>query len=588
MISQAKGRTRLFRSAALGLGAALVMAAAAGVAMRATPSAAAEGSGACAGDNGGIVLSPGFCATVFADNLGHVRHLAIDAKGVVYVNTWSGRYYANQPAPPGGFLVALKDSQGTGKADQVTRFGETAADGDAGGTGIALYKGYVYAESNDKIVRYQIPAGGYVPTGKPEVVLSGMPLGGDHPMHPFIIDAKGEIFVDMGTATNACQAKNRSPGVPGIVPCTETQTRGGIWRYEADKLDQKFSAAERYATGLRNGEGLSFDASGRLFATQHGRDQLPNNWPKLYPDLAHATELPAEELVELKPGGDYGWPTCYYDNFQKKLVLAPEYGGDGGKAVGVCAQKSAPAAAFPAHWAPNDMLIYKGKAFPGPYQGGAFIAFHGSWNRAPEPQAGYNVVYQPMAGGKASGAYVVFADGFAGGTRDPGKARFRPTGLQVGPDGALYIADDVKGRIWKVTYHGPAALAAIAAAPAVPAAAAANDTGARPPENGPLPVPPGATAAQVAAGDKLFHAQTCTGCHGSDAKGTPLGPDLTSGMYQWSDGGLAGITKTITTGVAEPKQFRSAMPPMGGAQLSATDLQSIAAYVWAVGHETKN
>ena len=244
-------------------------------------------------------------------------------------------------------------------------------------------------------------------------------------------------------------------------------------------------------------------------------------------------------------------------------------------------------AAYPAHWAPNDLAIYNAKAFPGPYQGGAFIAFHGSWNRAPAPQAGYNVVYQPLRNGAASGKYIVFADGFAGAVRDPGKAVFRPTGLTVGPDGALYISDDVKGRIWRVTYQGPAGVAAIAAAP-TPKALAAGAAGesVRPPES-PLAVPPGSTRAQVAAGDKLFHASTCTGCHGGDAKGTPLGPDLTSGKWLWGDGSPASIGATITKGVPAPKQFRSPMPPMGGAQLSAADVSALSAYVWAAGHAPK-
>ena len=67
---------------------------------------------ACGGDNGGLTLPPGFCATIFADNLGHVRHLAVAPNGVVYVNTWSGRYYDNDTPPPGGFLVALQGQQG--------------------------------------------------------------------------------------------------------------------------------------------------------------------------------------------------------------------------------------------------------------------------------------------------------------------------------------------------------------------------------------------------------------------------------------------------------------------------------------------
>ncbi|HEY4029784.1 MAG TPA: c-type cytochrome [Caulobacteraceae bacterium] len=533
------------------------------------PEAKAQATAAC--PNGGLSLSPGFCASIIADNLGHVRHMALGPDGVIYANTWSGQYYVNQPPPPGGFLVAIKP-KGDGQAE-IARFGQTPSDGVAGGTGVQVYKGHVYAEVNDKIVRYALPAGGGVPTGKtPEVVLSGMPLGGNHPMHPFIIDAKGQIFVDMGSATNACQgeAGDRKAGVMGQNPCTELQTRGGTWKYDANKLNQTFSPKERYATGIRNGEGFAFDAAGRLFVTQHGRDQLPALWPKLYPDLKHATELPSEELLQVTAGGDYGWPECYHDPFQKKLVLAPEYGGDGGKAVGVCAQKIEPVAAFPAHWAPNDLAIYTAKTFPAAAQGGAFIAFHGSWNRAPEPQAGFNVVFQPMAGGKTSGDYVVFADGFTAG-------KYRPTGLVVGADGALYIADDVKGRIWRVTYHGPANIKALAAASAAKAAGGGASSGA-------LPVPPGATADQVASGNKLYHAQTCTGCHGGDAKGTPVGPDLTSGKYLWGDGSLASIQKTIQEGVAMPKQYRQAMPAMGGAQLSSDQVRDLAAYVWAVGH----
>src|SRR5919197_3495854 len=157
---------------------------------------------ACADDNGGLTLPPGFCATVFADNIGHARHLVVAPNGVVYVNTWSGRYYKYDTPPPGGFLVALQDTTGDGRADVVRRFGETREQGSAGGTGIALYKGGLFAEVNDRIVRYALPAGAIVPTGEPEVIVSGLPLTGDHPMHPVKIDAQGNLYVDLGSATN--------------------------------------------------------------------------------------------------------------------------------------------------------------------------------------------------------------------------------------------------------------------------------------------------------------------------------------------------------------------------------------------------
>ncbi|SHN78235.1 c-type cytochrome [Bradyrhizobium erythrophlei] len=564
-----------------------------GVAAVAAPHGAVAAE--CQNQETGITLSPGFCATVFADNLGHVRQMTVSSDNVVYANTWSGRYYHNDTPPAGGFLLALKDTSGSGKADVVKRFGPDKAAGAAGGTGIALYNGALYAELNDKIVSYARAQGEIVPAGQPKTVLSGMPLTGDHPMHPFAIDAKGNLFVDLGSATNACQDDNRMPLSPGHNPCTELETRAGIWRYDANKAGQTFSAAARYATGIRNGEGFGFDKAGRLFVTQHGRDQLSQNWPKLY-SVDQGVELPAEELLELKQGGDYGWPECYYDQSQKKLVLAPEYGGDGGKTVGVCADKEGPVAAFPGHWAPNDLLIYTGTQFPEPYRDGAFIAFHGSWNRAPRAQAGYNVVFQPMSDGKAAGDYVVFADGFAGAHKDPGRAAFRPSGLAMGPDGALYISDDVHGRIWRVTYRGDAATARVAAAPA-PAAASGAAGAALPPEGThadagratpDLPVPPDATKDQVALGDRIFHGEadngTCSGCHGSDAKGTSVGPDLTNGIWVWGDGSLGAITKTVTDGVPRPRNYTGVMPPKGGAQLSDADVAAVSAYVWAIGH----
>ena len=107
----------------------------------------AQQPAACPGDNGGITLSPGFCATVFADNLGHVRHLAVAPNGVVYANTWSGRYYRGDTTRPDPFLIALQSTKHDGQADNIARFGPTKADGDAGGTGIAIYKNYVYAKT---------------------------------------------------------------------------------------------------------------------------------------------------------------------------------------------------------------------------------------------------------------------------------------------------------------------------------------------------------------------------------------------------------------------------------------------------------
>jgi glucose/arabinose dehydrogenase/mono/diheme cytochrome c family protein len=563
------------------------------------PAAEAK-SQACPSDNSGLKLPAGFCATVFADDIGHARHMVVAPSGVLYVNTWSGTYYGNDTPHAGGFLVALQDRSSAGKADVIERFGETVQSGGAGGTGIGMYNGSLYAEINDRIVRYSLPAGSIASSSSAETIVSGLPLGGDHPMHPFIINAEGSMYVDVASASNSCQLKNRTLKSPGAVPCTELQTRGGIWRYDANKANQTFSTAERFATGIRNAEGLAIDSSGRLFVTQHGRDQLRANWPDLYKPDEEAT-LPAEELLLLKPQGDYGWPECYYDPFREKLVLAPEYGGDGGKTIGVCANKVAPIAAFPAHWAPNAMVRYDKKQFPARYRDGVFVAFHGSWDRAPYPQGGYNVVFQPLAGDRASGQCEIFADGFAGAVKSPADAAHRPSGLAVGPDGSLYVSDDVRGRIYRIVYHGGSenAAANITACPSATAPAGNPvEVGAQPPEGthpdagaaatDSLPVPEGATRDMVVLGERIYRGQVgeaaCTGCHGERGQGAPLGPDLMGKKWLWSDGSYAGIAKTITEGVSQPKQYRSPMPPMGGAQLTPDQISALAAYVWGLSH----
>jgi glucose/arabinose dehydrogenase/mono/diheme cytochrome c family protein len=548
--------------------------------------AQAAATNACPDGDRGLSLPPGFCATVFADHLGHARHLTVARDGTVYVNTWSGDYYTYgqvDKLPEGGFLVALRDTHGAGHADVIERFGDGVAQGSAGGTGIALYNNALYAEVNDRIVRYPLPAGALVPTGNAEVVVSGLPLGGDHPMHPFVIDSKGNLFVDVGTATNACDVNNRMPNTKGHEPCTELETRGGIWRYDANKTDQRFSPAERYATGIRNGEGMDFDSNGRLFVTQHGRDQLLENYPKLF-TLTNGHELPAEEVFVLERGVDYGWPRCYFDGLQRRLVLAPEYGGDGGGKVGVCAEKRGPTFFFPAHWAPDDLAIYKAARFPDVYRGGAFVAFHGSWNRAPAPQGGYSVAFQPLVGGRPSGNFIVFADGFAGAYREPGRASARPSGLAVGPDGSLYISEDVHGRIWRVTYRGPADIHLQNAAAVPVAGNRASGI-----EATTLPVPEGATREQVLLGSRIFSGLaaggTCSGCHGSDGKGSTVGPNLTNGEWSWGNGSWQAIAATINAGVMQPKHSDGAMPPRGGAPLSDADVLAVAAFVWAISHE---
>lgn len=391
----------------------------------------------CAHDPG-LVLPKGFCATLFADSIPMARHMAVAPNGDVFVAARSGR-----PGHPQG-ITALRDTNHDGIADVRYSWGEFSS------SEVRLFDGYLYAEYGTGIVRYPLPAGAMKPSGPPDTIVKGLPPRGNHPLKTFVIAPNGVMYVNVGSRTNACQSRDRQKGVPGIDPCVERETRAGIWKFDARKKDQTQAMGEHYAIGIRNSVGMDLDpVDHSLWVMQHGRDQL-NLWPE-YTDVTSA-ESPAEELIHVKEGGDYGWPYCYYDVPKQKMLLAPEYGGNDAR-QGRCAHVLGPVATFPAHWAPNGLLFYRGGNFPARYHDGVFIAFHGSWNRAPEPQAGFRVVFQPLRNRRRSGAYETFAGGFFANGK-PTALGGRPTGLAEGPHGALFIADDQHGRIFRVEYVG--------------------------------------------------------------------------------------------------------------------------------------
>lgn len=395
---------------------------------------------ACDADNGGIQLPSGFCATVFADGLGPARHMAVRGNGDVYVALSRER--------DGGAIVALRDIDGDGHADRIERFGRE------GGTGIGIHNGYLYFASTTRIVRYPLPRNGLVPLEPPQVVVGAIPEQRQHGARSFAFDQNGWLYMNSGAPSNACQRRDRAQGSPGIDPCPLLHLHAGIWRFHADRLGQTYSADQRFATGIRNAVAIAWNAfDHHLYVVQHGRDQLHDNWPQIY-TAEQGAHLPAEEFFRVEQGDNFGWPYCYYDSIKSRKVLEPEYGGDG-RRTGHCGQYQQPIVAFPAHWAPDGLLFYSGRQFPARYRGGAFIAFHGSWNRTPKPQQGYKVVFVPFRHDRP-GRWQDFALGFAGQRiiRHPGEAEYRPTGLAQGPDGALYISDDHHGRIWRVVYTG--------------------------------------------------------------------------------------------------------------------------------------
>jgi glucose/arabinose dehydrogenase len=407
----------------------------------------------CAPDNGGLTLPPGFCASVVADLVldgdpAPARHMAVTPSGELFVAINSPRN--NQPSFG---IIGLRDADGDGVAEEQSQFSPGL-----GGSGIAWGQATLYFGANDRILRFRLPAGRLTPNGEPEVVVSGLPATNDHISKTVVLVNPQTLLVNIGSASNACQVANRQAQSPGVFPCPELPIRAGVWQFSARGTNQTQVNGTRYATGLRNMVALAMNPrNNELYGVQHGRDMLFENWPQFF-TVAEDAVLPAEEFVRIDRGSDNGWPYCYFDaEFENRKVLAPEYGGNGQLVSGGgidCATYNQPLETFGAHWAPNGLHFYRGNQFPERYRNGAFIAFHGGFDRAPLPNEGFNVMFVPMgANGSPSGAAEVFADGFAGSAGPlPANAVHRPVGVTEGPDGSLYISDDRGGRIWRVVF----------------------------------------------------------------------------------------------------------------------------------------
>lgn len=523
-------------------------------------------------DNGGLFLPEGFEALTVVDSLGRARHLAVNTNGDIYVR------FSSSDTVHGG-NVALRDTNQDGKADIIQRFGGEGARRTSYGTEMKIHNGYLYLSTALELFRYRLTPGALVPQGERETVLRDDHEHGAH-WHitkPVAFDNQGFMYIPFGTPSNACQditaTPNGASGGVGLDPCPELEHHGGIWRFEADKINLTQRDGVRMATGIRSVVGIEWNPMDEaVYIVMHGRDNLYSLFPDRY-NAWQSAVLPAEELIKIKKGADYGWPYCYYDQMQGKNVLAPEYGGDG-NLTERCTDTDLPAMGFPGHWAPNDLLFYQGEQFPSRYREGVFIAFHGSTNRIPYPQAGYFVSFVPFKNGQPDGTWEVFADGFAGvdtvvNTRD---ARFRPVGLAEGPDGSLYISDSRKGRIWRVMYKGEKSsfgekqLAKMEERKALPHLKTPD-------------IVRDDLQKSLSAGEKLYNT-FCGTCHQKDGKGVPgRFPPLTPNPFIRDSKKLTEIALHGLSGSVEidGEVYDGVMPPHNF--LSDQDLASILTFI---------
>ena len=282
------------------------------------------------------------------------------------------------------------------KAIQTEHFGTIDQ-----GTGIRFYKGALYAASGTGIYRFSFDSDALVPTAAPELIVDGLVASN----HPIAFDGRGNLFVSLDGGGNICADPNTPKGGKpvGLKPCPNLETRGGIWRFDASKPQQKFGDGERYATGIRNSSALDWRDGDTLYSAMHGRDGTH----AAFPDLVSASDdgAIADEMFRVTKGTDMGWPYTYYDGARKLRLVGPEYGGDG-KTSPTDGNYATPVAAFqPLRPAVLDLAFYKGNRFPRMYRGGAFLAMHGGEGAPlPEGHAGYTVIFVPFNGNRAGDA----------------------------------------------------------------------------------------------------------------------------------------------------------------------------------------
>src|SRR5690606_35241869 len=291
-----------------------------------------------------------------------VRGLAVSDDGIVYARVKNRG------------VVALRDVDGDGKADDVKDVPDVAKDG----SGIGVHDGYLYFSSNSDVYRMRLASGQWLPQGEPERIVRDLPDRRQHNSKMFTFDTQGRLYVEVGSPSNALGQPDRGRNATGLSEEAVKEflsSHGGIWQFDPDKRDQTQADGLHYSTGHRHRLSLAWHPGANArFVGQNGRDVIDVGKPSVFTPEYNAERV-AEEMHVIREGANLGWPYTYFDPIDGRRLYSPEYGGDGKKGP-PSGRYPDPLIAFPAHWAPMQMAYYGADQSPEKYRKGMFVAFH--------------------------------------------------------------------------------------------------------------------------------------------------------------------------------------------------------------------
>jgi glucose/arabinose dehydrogenase len=377
---------------------------------------------------------PGFTVTRYAEGLDHPRWLYVLPNGDVLAAESAGppsqgnkmrkgirgwfqarlMKKVKSAVPSANRITLLRDADGDGVAEFRTPF----AQGLNSPFGMTLAGDLLYVANTDGVVSFPYRPGQTSVEGAGTKVfdLPGPPINHHWTKNVVASPDRSKLYATVGSNSNI--------GDNGMAA---EEGRAAIWEY-----DIAARRARLFATGLRNPNGTDFEpVTGVMWTVVNERDEI-------------GPDLPPDYLTSVKDGGFYGWPYSYWGQHVDTRVKPPR--------PDLVAKAIAPDYGLGPHTASLGLTFYRAQAFPPDWRGGAFVGQHGSWNR--QPLAGYRVVYVPFANGRPQMPAREFLGGFL--TPDD-KIQGRPVGVVVDSKGALLVADDVGGIVWRVAPSGPAA-----------------------------------------------------------------------------------------------------------------------------------